>query len=132
MASALAPAVATKLAKLLPMLSSDNDGEVVATVRVIDRTLQSSGVDFHILAKLVTEPKTVVVWAGPEWDEEPVPQSWRDLARWCRDHDGGRLSTAERKFVTDMALRLVLSGKPTVKQAAWLRAIYARLQEDRP
>jgi hypothetical protein len=80
-----------------------------------------------VLVEQVTEPRMVVAQGNACEDDGSVPQSWRDLARWCRDHDGGRLSAAERKFVVDMANRLVLDGKPTEKQADWLRAIYARL-----
>ena len=39
---ALAP-IAPKLAKLILLLSSDKDGEVVATARAIERTLQAEG-----------------------------------------------------------------------------------------
>jgi hypothetical protein len=123
--------VAPKLIKLLPLLTSDKDGEVVASARAIDRLLKSAGLDIHDIVESVSTPKRVVVYGGPEWDEDSVPQSWRDLARWCRDHDGGRLNSAERKFVVDMANRLVLGGEPTEKQADWLRAIYARLREKR-
>lgn len=44
------PAILPKLAKLLPLLASDQDGEVVATARAISRTLASAGSDFHALA----------------------------------------------------------------------------------
>jgi hypothetical protein len=127
MGNALAPAVATKIGKLLALLSSDIDGEVLAAARSIDRTLKASGADIHVLVRQITAPGVVVIHGGPDNDDEPEPQSWRDLARWCRDHDGGCLSSAERKFVVDMANRLVLGGKPTEKQASWLRAIYVRL-----
>lgn len=47
-ASALA-----KVAKLIPSLSRDSENEVLATVRHIGRALQSGGLDFHDLARLV-------------------------------------------------------------------------------
>ena len=40
-----------KLAKLIPMLSSDNAGEVFAAAQAIKRSLQSVGCDFHDLAQ---------------------------------------------------------------------------------
>jgi flagellar motility protein MotE (MotC chaperone) len=43
--------IAPKLSKLIPMLSSDNDGETVAAVRAIDRTLKAAKLDWHDLAK---------------------------------------------------------------------------------
>jgi hypothetical protein len=39
-----------QLPKLLGLLSSDNDGEVLATVRAIGRLLKANGSDFHDLA----------------------------------------------------------------------------------
>src|SRR6266853_5809801 len=39
-----------KLKKLIPMLASDKDGEVIAAVGAIRRTLQSNESDFHDLA----------------------------------------------------------------------------------
>jgi hypothetical protein len=43
-----------RLAKLLPLLSSDQPGEVVATARAIGQTLQRGGMDWHDLAALVS------------------------------------------------------------------------------
>ena len=47
-------AIGPRLAKLLPLLSSDQPGEVVATARAIDQTLQRGGLDWHDLAALVS------------------------------------------------------------------------------
>ena len=48
------PAIGPRLAKLLPLLGSDQPGEVVATARAIDVTLKRGGMDWHDLAALVT------------------------------------------------------------------------------
>lgn len=45
---------APKLKKLIPLLSSDQDGEVVAAVRALGRTLKAAGSDFHTLAEAMT------------------------------------------------------------------------------
>ena len=114
--NALAP-IAPKLGKLILLLSSPHDGEVVSSARAIERSLKAVGLDFHALVgALVGEAELV------------EPQSWRELARWCRDHDSGQLSIKERAFVRDMTHRLVCDGKPTEKQAGWLRAIYTKLR----
>jgi hypothetical protein len=42
-----------KLGKLVALLSSDKDGERLAAIAAIDRTLQSAGLDFHDLARAV-------------------------------------------------------------------------------
>jgi hypothetical protein len=123
--SALTP-IGPKLAKLIPLLSSDKDGEVLATARAIERTLRAEGCDWHDLASAVTrEPETRVIYIK---QPEPEPKDWCDLARWCCDHDDDRLNPKERMFVADMASRLVCGGEPSERQAAWLRAIYARLK----
>ena len=124
--SALAP-ISPKLARLIPRLASEHDGEVVATVRAIARTLKAAGQDFHDLANAIEhEPEVAVIYLDPETDE---PSTWHELARWCRDHDDGRLAAKERRFVKDMVARLICDGRPSEKQAAWLRAIYATLQK---
>ena len=48
MTNVLAP-VADKLGKLLRLLSSDRDGELVGTARAIVRTLDGAGLDLHLL-----------------------------------------------------------------------------------
>ena len=48
------PAIGPRLAKLLPLLASDQPGEVLATARAIGATLQRGGMDWHDLAALVT------------------------------------------------------------------------------
>src|SRR5215212_10707427 len=49
----LNPTLVGKVAKLIPMLSSDCEGEVLATARGLVRTLQSAGLDLHDLAAAV-------------------------------------------------------------------------------
>lgn len=116
--------IAPKLAVLVPRLASDHDGEIVATVRAIRRTLEGHGADLHDLAAAVTRPPVIVQRTPPPDD----PRDWRGLAAWCRDNGGGRLNAKEYQFCRDMALRLILGGHPTEKQAAWLRSIYAKLK----
>jgi hypothetical protein len=116
--------IAPKLAKLLPRLATDAEGEVVATVAAIRRTLAGHGADLHDLAAAVTRPAVIVHHAPPPDD----PHDWRGLAAWCRDNGRGRLTAKEFLFCRDMALRLILGGEPTERQAAWLRSIYAKLK----
>ena len=101
MGDTLSPDLAFKLAKPIPLLASDSDGEALATVRAIGCILQAAGSDFHSLAKVVREPKTVVVYGGDELDESdepeaPGPKSLLEIALLCRTHHGGRLNEKER------------------------------------
>jgi len=120
----LAP-LAPKLGKLIRLFGSDRDGEVLGAVRAAERTLKGAGLDWHALADAIGREPEPAVYLDADPDE---PATWRDLAAWCCQHDGGRLTAKERRFVRDMAARLVLDGSPSDKQAAWLRAIYANLR----
>jgi hypothetical protein len=127
-----------QVAKLIPRLASDQDGEVVAAARALDRTLKGAGLDLHALAAVVEKPpevREVVVYRERSAEPQPWPSwrysrqetTWSEIARWCRDNDRGRLSPKERGFVNDMAARLVMNGQPTERQAEWLRGIHAKL-----
>src|SRR3954454_15003017 len=115
--SALSP-IAPKIAKLIPRLATNHDGEVVATVRAIERTLKSSGLDFHDLAgALEREPETRVGyrdWAPNSYSFRPPPhwcpkaerqrekESLRDVSQWCCAQDSELLTSRGRSFVKDM------------------------------
>jgi hypothetical protein len=60
------------VAKLLPLLGSDQDGEVLATVRAIARKLRAAGLDLNDLAQALTAPPS----PPPRWPpfaEPPGP-----------------------------------------------------------
>jgi hypothetical protein len=119
--------VAPKLSKLIPMLATEHDGEVVAAVRAISRTLKGAGMDFHALVEALCEPKHGT-YVPPPPPPEKQPETWCEIAIWCRNHDGGDLSYKERKFVLDMIRRTATGYEPTEKQATWLRALRVKLQ----
>jgi hypothetical protein len=48
--------IARKVASLIRRLSSQSDGEIVATARALMRTLESAGTDIHALAGHVEKP----------------------------------------------------------------------------
>src|SRR3954463_13482585 len=106
-----------RVAILIPRLASDHEGERLATVAAIERTLAAAGRDFHDLA--------LALRGGAPAPAESF--SWGELAAWYRDHGHARLNERERQFVKDLAARPVLGGEPTSKQANWLRGIYAKL-----
>lgn len=124
-APVLAP-IAPRLARLVPFLASDREGEVLATVRAIGRTLAGAGLDFHALAAALESapgPQTDPPRSGFPAED---PDAWHALAVWCESHHCGRLRPNEREFIGDMVFRLE-DHLPTEKQAAWLRAIARRL-----
>ena len=68
-------AVAERLGKLIPRLASDHEGEVIATVAAIGRTLTGAGLDWHDLAKRVAEPSFADVMAVAGEPASPPSQS---------------------------------------------------------
>jgi len=116
--------VAPKLSKLIPMLATDHDGEVIATVRAISRTLKGAGMDFHNLVEALGEHKQT--YTPPTKAPAPTsqPTSLRDIAIWLRTHAAHRMNYKEQKFVMDMASRLSAGQQASTKQANWLRSLH--------
>jgi hypothetical protein len=50
----ISPKTREKLAKILPRLMSPHEGEIVATIRAIERTLAAENLDFHDLVAVLT------------------------------------------------------------------------------
>jgi hypothetical protein len=141
--------VATKLGKLLRMLSSEHDGEVVAAARAIRRTLESERLDIHTLARAVESPTETfseddakkiyrrAFQAGRDAaeaergfrsiDEFDQP-TWHEIAHECASHPE-KLRAREHEFVDDMIRRTIHGGELTEKQEKWLRDIYVRIRK---
>ena len=137
------------LKKLIPRLASEHDGEVVATVRAIQRTLHRHGYDLNDLANHLDEPAkssgqggvsaSRKGWHGatsgpaPPGREEP---DWDRLTRtyvlrWCDlVLDRRRLDMATQQFLCRVRGRLAsdpdstLSPDDVSKLRAVLRAAW--------
>jgi len=112
--------VAEKLEKLLRMLSSPNQGEVIAAAQAIMRTLKGVGADIHELAACVkggklSEADMQRIYDAafqdgqraaekdkPAAEFHEVETNWHEMAINCRDQDNGRVTERERDFVNDM------------------------------
>jgi hypothetical protein len=151
--SKLAP-ITGKLGKMIRMLASDCDGDVIAAARAIKRTLHSEGLDIHTLAEGIEEPNRGALTeaemrklydagydAGLRAAEDKHhgaadfanvdgTPSWHEIALWCQRHSS-RLRAKEQEFVNDMASRTVWR-EPTERQGKWLRSIFYRLGGRRP
>lgn len=118
--NALQPATASKVAKLIRLLASDRDGEVLGAVAALRRTLDSTGHDLHSLAEIVSppllpNPPRIRSWRSGESD-------WQAMARWCHARHG-HLSLKDRDFVKSMLYR---RGTPTPGQQSWLVDLYLK------
>ncbi len=114
--------IAESLRKLIPLLASDQDGEVISAVKAINRKLRTAGFDiFDLAANLGMAERPANTLRLP-------PKTWSEMARYCLARCE-RLSDRERKFVSDIASLLASGAAPTEKQANWLRKLNAKLQD---
>ena len=65
--------IADRLGKLIPRLASEHEGEVIATVAAIGRTLTGAGCDWHDLAQRVAEPSITDFVADVFKAKQPTP-----------------------------------------------------------
>ena len=150
--------VATKLAKLLPVLSSNQDGEVIGAARAIDRVLKSANLDWHVLADIVSRsappPIDLSAFRGftataldpdapdaparkpglPIWGVKKV-EPWCVVAGHCLDLEWAIPKAFGGKFLTpaerDRLRRVRRYGPVTNAEAAWIENVVARCHEAR-
>jgi hypothetical protein len=115
--------IAPTLAKLIRLLSSDRDGEVVASVHAMRRLLASIGLSLHDLADVIELPANKTHSNTTRFDDDDP--DWRVMAKACAQCRY-LLSERERSFVATMAR---WRGSPSRKQRDWLEAIYDRIRE---
>jgi hypothetical protein len=123
---------ATRIGALVRLLSSDKAGEVLASARAINRTLESAGADIHHLADVVEHGLTHPTLAPPtppeeEGDYEDVPA----MLHYCVLYID-RLDGREADFIRSMRryqARFRADFQPSQKQVNWLLSIYYRLRE---
>ena len=114
------PDLAPRLSKLIPRLASDHEGEVVATVAAIRRTLENGGLDLYALADAISNPP-VVYHTEPARAEKP--RSHQMDARRCL-HSGLKWKPHEAEFLRQMASQL---RRPSEKQRDWLDGLLDRV-----
>jgi hypothetical protein len=134
--------VADKLGKLLKLLSSPRDGEVVAAARAILRTLEGAGADIHELAariegRKLSQAEMQLIYDAAYADGKNAaaadvgftsvdPPTFYEMACEIVCKANGRLNEREEEFVADM-VRWCAWREPSEKQAKWLHAIYYRI-----
>jgi hypothetical protein len=116
--------IAPRLKKLLLMLSSSHDGEVVAAARKIDSALRDSGHDWHALANVLTESPKARPQQPPPRDPDPAADDWRAIREFCLAHMH-LVRAREYEFLVSLGN---WHGNLTEKQFAWLSSIYTRVR----
>jgi hypothetical protein len=120
----MTPSAQDRLGKLLRMLSSDRDGEVLAATAAIKRTLATEGLDIHNLADALCQP-TPRADAKAHWPEADSTD-WHSVACECEAH-GATLNLREQKFVSDM-VAWTWHARPSERQRAWLLIILNKVR----
>lgn len=105
----------SKLQKLVAMLASDQDGEVINAARMIGRYLRTIGRDWNDVAAAIVLP--------PQAPDLPIDSDWRSLALSLLSVRG--LKAIERDFLHNMTR----AEAPTEKQRKWLADLYLRHSE---
>jgi hypothetical protein len=116
MSTALAT-IAPRLRKLVLMLSSSHDGEVVGAARAIGRVLADAGTDWHGFADAITAPPLV---------PKKPKDDWKGLVRFCSSH-ARLLNGRERDFIRTLNSN---RSEPSEKQLNWLHIIAVRLAQE--
>ena len=116
--------IAPKLAKLLSMLASPMDGEVVAAARAIDRTLKAAGATIHDLAAALEPAPPSVYRPGRDQAEA----DWFDLVKMILRDGERHLNPKERAFVVAMRTKARYGDQPSEKQEAWIRSLAERVK----
>lgn len=119
--------IAPKLAKLLPVLGSDQPGEVVAAADAIRRTLTSVGADWHDLSATLTAAPAPPPSTTPQQGAAPTPHPG-PVTSWAAAHrlweNPAQLNDWERDFVSSVLSQMVAGKRLSGKQAATLMQIY--------
>lgn len=136
---------AAKVAKMIPRLASDHDGEVVATVKAIVRVLESGGATLHDLAAAI-EPRragdlyddlraaaaATMKTPRPEWKRHGPPRRPPDptnsiyIIQIVPHLLDGDLSEREKDFINHIRRGARAQGpdfRMTQKQKAWFESI---------
>jgi hypothetical protein len=126
----MAPDLRLALAKLIPLLGSDQPGEVVATAQAMRRKLEAKGLGLGDLATflLPASPEPQSIWQGPA-PNGLSPAIARELLRDIRRSPGyPDLSAWERTNIEVVAPVVEMCGPLSKAQQRLLRNVHAKLR----
>jgi hypothetical protein len=118
-----------KFAKLVRMLASDKNGEVLANAGALRRALTANKMDMHDLAAAI-EVGLRPTQQRPAWGppSQFAADDWQSMCWFCH-HDRHRLRPSQREFVEDLLLgRGLDDGHVLESHLQRLRAIVASLR----
>jgi len=136
-----------RIAAVVRLLASNSDGEVLAAVHALKRTLASAGTDINGLAYGIENlgKSTVVpdeikkkIWdaavrhtenrlhGGDDFRSTDGKPTWQAVALFCQ-RNKQRLRPRTHEFVDKMASQTVWDQEPTEKQHKYLFALFLQL-----
>ena len=141
-----------RIAALVRMLGTTNDGEKIATVNALQRLLASRNTDLTDLGDAIERLATGgleeaamqrIFDAGREREREEVERKlaesqavyglnpdgspdWEAMALHCQRHVD-RLEAKHHQFIDDMSGRLAWGSEPTEKQGKYLLSLFRQL-----
>jgi hypothetical protein len=136
-----------RLASLVRLLNSDKDGEILATVHAIKRTLETAGTDMngfaHGIENLgknaeVSKAKMKQIWdaavqhtenrlhGADDFASTDGKPTWQSVALFCQ-RNKQRLRPQTHEFVDKMASQTVWGREPTPNQHKYLFALFLQL-----
>jgi len=126
----------TRIAQLIRLLGSDQDGEVLATVHAIKRILQSEKADLHDIAKLIEAkpiqtPKTPPPPPSRPSPSRPSPRDrpddpWFLIDLIFESDKFINLRAKDREFITKLVSQNY-QGFLSEKQILWVDDIFHRI-----
>jgi hypothetical protein len=116
-----------RLAKLIRLLSSNVDGEVLAAVAAIERALKSSGKSWHDLAETIVDKIIIFEVQKQAVETNSIANNYIEAAKWLLEKDKD-LKIYEREFIFAMKQRFEFDEnfKPSQKQINWFTMIVQR------
>jgi hypothetical protein len=111
--SAGAKTLEQRIAMVIRLLASDKDGEIIAAVHALKRTLRSAGTENRL-------------HGADEFIDSSGKPTWQSVALFCQ-RNKQRLDARHHQFIDDMASRTVWDREPTEKQHKYLFALFLKL-----
>jgi hypothetical protein len=118
------PPAAARIAQLIRLLGSAQDGELTNARDALVRALKGEGMDFHSIADLVASHLATKIEHAAIID---YPTDWRDMARWLVLNNDG-LAVADFSFVFDLHN---CKREADAKECSRLRVLYAQAMRSR-
>jgi hypothetical protein len=144
------PAIAKRVADLVRRLASPHDGEIVATVRALRRTLETNGLDMHAVAepleatngKHIPEEEMQRLYnagyaqgvqdtenrqhGGDDFIGTDGKPTWEGVALFLQ-RNKHRLDPKHHEFIDDMAGRTAWGREPTERQHRYMHSLFFKL-----